>query len=335
MDHLFDMRPDRPGYRLHRMEIFNWGTFDSSDGRIHCFEPQGRTSLLVGHNGSGKSTLVDAFLTLLVDSRTRNYNVAAGAKKTERTAKSYIKGAFNRTADESQTSVARYLRPKGNHLSAISAIFRDEQLDKAFTLTQVLYLKSDSDDRVYGLVDDEKELKDVLAGLTKSDQVREHLKQQGYQTTRAYNEYQGWLTKRTSMRGKAIDMFNQTVHVKDIQSLNDFIRKHMLESHDWRDKVQRLLTHFDDLSLAHQELTRARRAEELLSPIEKLGKKYRKRATAMQQLEQQLLAASTYFANKTRELYGPEIERQENRLVDLRALIVRLGDDPERLRHAG
>lgn len=94
MDHLIETQNLRPGYRLHRMEVFNWGTFDSSDGRIHCFEPQGRTTLLVGHNGSGKSTLVDAMLTLLVDSKTRNYNVAAGAKKTERTAKSYIKGCF-------------------------------------------------------------------------------------------------------------------------------------------------------------------------------------------------------------------------------------------------
>src|SRR5690606_36118603 len=177
MQHLFDTRPDRPGYRLHRLEVFNWGTFDSADGRIHRFEPQGRTSLLVGHNGSGKSTLVDAILTLLVDSRTRNYNVAAGAKKAERTPKSYIKGAFDRTSDETHTNLVRYLRPKGNHLTAISAVFRDDQLGKAFTLTQVLYLKGDgSDDKVYAIADREHALKDDLAGLVKSDEVRDHLK---------------------------------------------------------------------------------------------------------------------------------------------------------------
>ncbi|MCA9041345.1 MAG: AAA family ATPase, partial [Planctomycetaceae bacterium] len=72
MEHLFDMRPDRPGYRLQRLEVFNWGTFDSKQGNVYRFEPEGRTSLLVGHNGSGKSTLVDAILTLLVDGKTRN-----------------------------------------------------------------------------------------------------------------------------------------------------------------------------------------------------------------------------------------------------------------------
>ena len=78
--------------------------------------------------------------------------------------------------------------------------------------------------------------------------MKEHLKHAGYQTAKSYTEYLGWITKRTGMRGKAVDMFNQTVAVKDIQSLNEFIRKHMLESQNWREKIQRLLTHFNDLS---------------------------------------------------------------------------------------
>jgi uncharacterized protein YPO0396 len=84
VEDLFDIRPERPGYRLQRLELVNWGTFDSTSGQIYRFEPDGRTALLVGNNGSGKSTVVDAILTLLVPSHIRNYNVAAGAKKTER-----------------------------------------------------------------------------------------------------------------------------------------------------------------------------------------------------------------------------------------------------------
>jgi len=328
MDHLFDRRPERPGYRLHRLELFNWGTFDSSAGKVFRFEPQGRTSLLVGHNGSGKSTLVDAILTLLVDGRTRNYNVAAGAKKTERTPKSYIQGAYDRTSDESHASIVKSLRPKGNHLTAISAVFRDEQLDRAFTLTQILYLKTDgSDDKIFAIADQPHELQHDLTGLQKSNEVLEHLKAKGYQTTKTYIEYQGWLTKRTQMRGKAIDMFNQTVAVKDIQSLNTFIRGHMLEAHDWQDKVQRLLTHFNDLSLAHQELVRARKAEELLTPVEKIGSKYRKQAESLQQLEQQLEAAKTFFPVQLIKLFTPEVERQQQAVASRVAVIARLADE--------
>ncbi len=332
---LFETRPERPGYRLQRLEVFNWGTFDSTNGQVFRFDPQGRTSLLVGHNGSGKSTLVDAITTLLVDTRSRTYNVAAGAKRSERNAKSYIKGAFDRTADESQASVVRYLRPQGNHLSAIAAVFRDEQLEKCFTLLQVLFLRTDgSDDKVYALADEAHELQVDLKGLMKSDEVKEHLKNAGYHTAKTYTEYLGWITTRTGMRSKAVDMFNQTVAVKDIQSLNEFIRKHMLESQNWREKIQRLLTHFNDLSTAHQELLRARRQVELLLPVEKLGVKYRQQAEEMTQLEQQLDAAVTFFAQQLVDLLQPELENARRQIAEMIATISRLDEELKRTREA-
>ncbi|MCA9159005.1 MAG: hypothetical protein KDA72_11790, partial [Planctomycetales bacterium] len=42
----------RPGYRLKKLEVTNWGTFDSTDGRVFSLAPDGRTALLVGQNGS-------------------------------------------------------------------------------------------------------------------------------------------------------------------------------------------------------------------------------------------------------------------------------------------
>ena len=97
---------------------------------------------------------MDAILTLLVDSRTRNYN-RCRAKKIGRSPKSYIKGAFDERPTKSQSSVVRYLTAKGDHLTAISAVFRDEQLGKYFTLTQVLYLNSDGgDEKVYAIADE-------------------------------------------------------------------------------------------------------------------------------------------------------------------------------------
>ena len=51
------------GFRLSRLEVFNWGTFDS---RVWTLQLDGRNALLTGDIGSGKSTLVDAITTLLV-----------------------------------------------------------------------------------------------------------------------------------------------------------------------------------------------------------------------------------------------------------------------------
>ena len=326
-EHRFDLRPERPGYRLHRLELINWGTFDSTSGQVYRFEPEGRTSLLVGCNGSGKSTLVDAILTLLVPSPIRNYNVAAGAKKTERSEKSYIRGAFGRSSDEAQATVIKYLRPQGTTLTAILAVFRDEQLDRAFTLCQVLYLAGDSADKVFALSDEVRDLKHDLAGLQSSEQIRGHFQRLGYQTTKTFLEYDGWISKRTGMRSKAMDMFNQTVAVKDIHSLNEFIRKHMLEGHDWRDKVHPLLTHFNDLSLAHQELVRAHLAEQLLMPVETLGASYRLQAAEMQGLERRLKASETFFAVETIRLCEPELAIRREQLAAMVATRNRLADE--------
>ena len=60
------MADDRlAGFRLERLEVFNWGTFD---GRVWTLRLGGRNGLLTGEIGSGKSTLVDAVTTLLVPS---------------------------------------------------------------------------------------------------------------------------------------------------------------------------------------------------------------------------------------------------------------------------
>ncbi len=64
-----------PGFRLDRLELWNWGTFH---GEAQVLEPRGGWALLVGDNGSGKSTAVDALRTLLVPPRILNYNDASG-----------------------------------------------------------------------------------------------------------------------------------------------------------------------------------------------------------------------------------------------------------------
>src|SRR5450759_5581175 len=79
------------GFRLHRLEVFNWGTFD---GRVWILNPSGKNALLTGDIGSGKSTLVDAVTTLLVPAHRIAYNKAAGADNKERTLRSYVLGHY-------------------------------------------------------------------------------------------------------------------------------------------------------------------------------------------------------------------------------------------------
>ena len=49
------------GFRLTRLELYNWGTFDQ---RVWSLDANARNTLLTGDIGSGKSTIVDAVTTL-------------------------------------------------------------------------------------------------------------------------------------------------------------------------------------------------------------------------------------------------------------------------------
>lgn len=83
----------RVGFRLQRLEVLNWGTFDK---RVWRYELDGRNGLLTGDIGSGKSTLVDAITTLLVPAHRVAYNKAAGADSRERSLRSYMLGHYKR-----------------------------------------------------------------------------------------------------------------------------------------------------------------------------------------------------------------------------------------------
>lgn len=302
------------GCRLHRLEVFNWGTFDSANdatrGHVYRVEPEGRTTLLIGQNGSGKSTLVDALLTLLVRPAVRNYNVAAGAKKRERDERTYIKGAFDRRSrDEDNRADVQFLRPDGNHYSVLLACFKNERTGTSFTLAVVLYLNTEGRARkVYCFAPDERSIAADCAGFKSMEKLTRQLKDRGFRATDSYTEYYEWFRNATGVQPKAMDMFNQTVAVKDIERLNDFIRDHMLEHSLREDDINSLLTHYDQLNDAHQNLVRVREQKRLLEPIAETGAEWQRQSAKLADVRSLIDASHPFFCQKTLEVFEPECE---------------------------
>lgn len=315
--------PVLPGFRLHRLEVLNWGTFD---GAVHALNLDGQTTLLVGQNGAGKSTLVDALLTLLVrPGKTRNYNLAAGANKTERTERSYILGAYDRRSqEEDNRGEVRYLRPGGTNCSVLLACFCNRSNGHVYTLVQLLYLSDSGVEKVYCFANDERSIASDCSGLKGVDKLPQEMRKRGFKASTKYTEYFEWFRKVTGVKEQAMDMFNQTVAVKDIQRLNDFIRKHMLETRPWGEKVDDLFRHFKDLSDAHRELERVRQQRDLLEPIEKHGAAFRQQAEELMRRERLLAATDSYVPRKIIELFEPEIARRLVELDDARNEQMRL-----------
>ncbi|BBO31069.1 ATP-binding protein [Lacipirellula parvula] len=310
--------PSDRGYRLHKLEVLNWGTFD---GQVFTVRPAGQSALLIGQNGSGKSTLVDALLTLLVRPGVRNFNVASGAKKRERDEKSYLRGAFDRGSDESGEGIeVKFLRPSGDQYAVILAWFSNADTGKSFSIAQILYLNGDqSVEKIYCLADGERSIQADFGELTSGDKILRSLRERGLKATRTFHEFEGWFARLTHVKPKAMEVFNQTVAVKDIQKLNDFIRDHMLEHMNWDEKVDRLLGHFAELSDAHESLVRVRQQRDLLNPIALAAIEYQEHAARLERAEGVLAAIDLYFSQKTVALFAPVVEACRQELVRTRA----------------
>ena len=330
-DQLQSDRPPLPGYRLAKLEVYNWGTFDSS---VYSVQPRGQTTLLVGENGSGKSTLVDALLTLLVRPQTRNYNVAAGAHRNERDEKTYIRGAYDRTVGEGGRPQIQYLRNGSGHYTALLATFSNAAAGTAFSVCQVLYLNHENAvEKVYAYCDSERGIVRDLGELGTGSSIARTLKDRGFKTTSSYKEYFQWLQRKTCFRAKAMDIFNQTVAVKDVQRLDEFIRQHMLERKPWNERVGRLLTHFAELSEAHRMLVRVRQQDELLRPVMEAGQRYQGKVEELSLARQRLSAIRFFFADRAVQLLSPLCSLWQQQIQNLNEDILRLEKMQDRLRN--
>jgi len=128
----------RPGFRLDRLEVFNWGTFHN---RVWGFDVHRDNALLTGDIGSGKSTLVDAVTTLLVPPQKITYNKAAGAESRERTVRSYVLGYYRTERGGTGLAAKPVSLRDANTYSVILARFANDALNQTVTIAQVFWLK--------------------------------------------------------------------------------------------------------------------------------------------------------------------------------------------------
>lgn len=257
------------GFRLHTLELFNWGTFDK---RIVRLEPHGQNSLVTGDIGSGKSTLVDAVTTLLVPAHRVAYNKAAGADNKERTLRSYVLGHYKseRLDSHGGTSKPVALRDE-SAFSVILGVFRNSAFGETVTLAQVFWIKDAvgtpgrlfvGSDRALSIAEHFTGFGSEVAGL------RKRLRVIGAEVHDGFPPYGAWFKRRLGIGSdQALDLFHQTVSMKSVGNLTDFVRHHMLDAAGAGERIDALLGHFDDLNRAHEAVLRAKRQMEMLGPI--------------------------------------------------------------------
>ena len=257
------------GYRLHRLEVFNWGTFDR---RVWTLEPEGRNSLLTGDIGSGKSTLVDAITTLLVPPQRLAFNKAAGAGSRERTLRSYVLGHYKSERGEVGGAARPVALRDHNAYSVVLGVFHNAGYQKTVTLAQVFWIAGaqGQPERLYVASERTLSIAGEFARFgTDIAQLRKRLRGEADVALFAsFPPYGAWFRRRLGIDNEqAMDLFHQTVSMKSVGNLTEFVRGHMLEPFDVAARIASLIEHFDDLNRAHEAVLRAKRQIELLAPL--------------------------------------------------------------------
>ena len=126
-------------WRLARVELLNWGTFDGH----HRIDVARKGHLFTGASGSGKSSLLDAIGTVLTPDKWLRFNAAAQdstSRNDDRTLVSYVRGAWSKEADEAlDRAVSTYLRKKATW-SGILLRFDNEEHDP-ISLVRLFHLR--------------------------------------------------------------------------------------------------------------------------------------------------------------------------------------------------
>lgn len=301
------------GFRLQRLEVWNWGTFDQ---RPWVLDLQGGIALLTGANGSGKSTLVDGLLTLLVPNKRRNYNQASSTSgKKEREEKSYVQGFHGGTdREESYGSKPKILREKET-LSVLLAYFSDRITRQDITLAQVLWMEDGVVRKFFVIANTELTITAHFQG-TRIAELKKHLKLIGATTFEEFSKYSQQLRKQLGLQSeKALDLFNQTVSIKEISGLNSFVRDHMLEKVDMQIKIRELQESYENLVVSHAAIHKARKQLEALIPLADESGKYVKLKNEVTVLQQFKEIIPAFFASKKLNLLIQELQKIEQQLT--------------------
>lgn len=224
-------------YILKKFEIFNWWTFDS---HIETFYLNDDITVVSWDNWSWKSTVVDAFVSLLVPSRDRKYNLSASdwPNKKTRNELTYIRWAYKNKETEEwiQTAFLRwnkvwettfsvllwYFRNNSGHEISLATFFRTTSnwIEKFYVVSEIeLYLKEDFVD----IINNSNSVNPILS-------LKNMLKSK--KETRVYNKFIDYKEDYSVLfwlKQNAIELFNKVVSLKEIKDLNSFFRENMLD----------------------------------------------------------------------------------------------------------
>ncbi|HLR46330.1 MAG TPA: ATP-binding protein, partial [Deinococcales bacterium] len=275
-----------------------------------------------------KSTLVDAVTTLLVPAQRVAYNRAAGADARERTLRSYVLGHYKSERSELGGSGKPVGLRDHNSYSVVLGVFHNAGYHQTISLAQVFWHRNTTGqpDRFYVVAEDDLSISSDFAEFgSDMNSLRRRLRGQGATIFNSFPPYGAHFRRRFGIGNEqALELFHQTVSMKSVGNLTDFVRDHMLEAFDTEPRIQALLDHFDDLTRSYEAVLKAKQQLELLTPIVKQLDEHTALTGEGEQLRAERDGLRAYFSTLKLELLAERLEAAEREIARSAARITAL-----------
>jgi len=206
-----------------------------------------------------------------------------------------------------------------NSYSVILGVFHNAGYDQTVTLAQVFWFKDPHGqparffavaDRELGIASDFAEFGSDIAKL------RKRLRAGGVEVEDSFPPYAATFRRRFGIANEqALELFHQTVSMKSVGNLTDFVRGHMLEPFDVAERMQKLISHFDDLHRAHEAVLKAKRQVALLTPLVNDCVRHDEMAAQVEVLRVCREALKPYFAGLKADLLDKRIAHLTDELL--------------------
>ncbi|MEU4808117.1 SbcC/MukB-like Walker B domain-containing protein [Nocardia fluminea] len=307
-------------FRLARLQIANWGTFDGYKD-IPIDE---RGVLFTGPSGSGKSSLMDAHSIVLLPTNDQRFNASAdltarGAKQAARSLADYVRGAWAETNDEHDQAQIRYLRAGKSTWSGVAATYTDG-LGSITTAVAVKWF-------VGGEVDGGslKSMYQLHPGLFDL-KVMEQWASRGYDLgwyKKSYPDthfdkptyYTRELSKRVGLGDSkaALSLLGKAKAMKNVGDLNLFIRENMLDEPPTFAAAQKMVDAFNPLNEAFNTAKRAYDQEKVLREVPDNWKRHQEAAHLQSRAA---LLSGISMEHYLRGVYLRAVEEELDRIDD-------------------
>ena len=280
----------------------------------------GRNALLTGDIGSGKSTLVDALTTLLLPAHRISYNKAAGADARERTLRSYVHGHYKSERNEATgTSPRRWRCATRTDLLGDPRRLRQRRLRRRPSRSPRCSSSADAAGPARPLL-----RRPPTQDLSIAERLR-RLRLRPRATCASgsalpareiYDELprvrQATFRRLLGIESEqALELFHQTVSMKSVGNLNDFVRDHMLEPSDSTTRVAR--HHRPLRGPAPRPTTPSMRARAQLELLEPARRRLRRVRRARRRDRQRWRASATRCGSSSPSSRPSLLDRRDRR----------------------